>query len=111
MERIDFRGHTILVGKNNAGNDRIVRELCAPDDLWLHAQGIPGSHVLVKRAAGAEVPDGVVEEAARLAVLHSKAKGSSNVPVFLAEARHVSKFKGAKPGLVRIAKYRTINVR
>ena len=111
VERIDFRGHTILVGKNNAGNDRIVRELCAPDDLWLHAQGIPGSHVLVKRAAGSEVPDGVVEEAARLAVLHSKAKGSSNVPVFLAEARHVSKFKGAKPGLVRIAKYRTINVR
>lgn len=111
VERIDFRGHTILVGRNNAGNDRIVRELCAPDDLWLHAQGIPGSHVLVKRGAGAEVPDEVVEEAARLAVLHSKAKGSSNVPVFLAEARHVSKFKGAKPGLVRIAKYRTINVR
>jgi len=60
---------------------------------------------------GKEMPDEVVEEAARLAVFHSKARGSQNVPVFLAEARHVSKFKGAKPGLVRIAKYRTINVR
>jgi len=111
VERIEYRGHTILLGKNNAGNDRIVRDLADPDDLWLHTQGIPGSHVLVKRPAGREVPPEVVEEAARLAVLHSRAKGSSNVPVFLAEARHVSKFKGAKPGLVRIAKYRTLNIR
>ncbi len=111
VERVEFSGFAILVGKNNVGNDRIVRELAEPDDLWLHVQGIPGSHVLVKRRPGTPVPDEVVAEAARLAVLHSKAKGSGNVPVFLAEGRHVSKFKGAKPGLVRIAKYRTINVR
>jgi predicted ribosome quality control (RQC) complex YloA/Tae2 family protein len=67
--------------------------------------------VLVKRLAGKEVPREVIEEAARLAVLHSKAKGSRNVAVFLAEARHVSKFKGAKPGLVRIAKHSTLSVR
>ena len=111
VEEVSFRGYTLLIGKNNLGNDRIVKELSAPDDLWLHTKGIPGSHVLIRRAPGREAPDEVVEEAARLAVLHSKAKGSQNVPVFLAEARHVSKFKGAKPGLVRIAKYRTINVR
>jgi predicted ribosome quality control (RQC) complex YloA/Tae2 family protein len=67
--------------------------------------------VLVKKPAGAEVPPAAIEEAARLAVLHSKARGSSNVPVFLAVARDVGKFKGAKPGLVRIAAYTTINVR
>jgi predicted ribosome quality control (RQC) complex YloA/Tae2 family protein len=111
VERAEFRGHAILIGRNNVGNDRIVKELSAPDDLWLHAQGIPGSHVLVKRPAGKEIPREVVEEAARLAVFHSKARGSQNVPVFLAEARHVSKFKGAKPGLVRIAKYSTVLVR
>jgi predicted ribosome quality control (RQC) complex YloA/Tae2 family protein len=111
VEEHTFRGYTLLLGKNNVGNDRIVKELATPDDLWLHTQGIPGSHVLVRRMPGKEVPDEVVEEAARLAVLHSKARGSQNVPVFLAEARHVSKFRGAKPGLVRIAKYRTINVR
>jgi len=111
VEEVSFLGYSLLIGKNNVGNDRIVKELSAPDDLWLHTQGIPGSHVLIRRAPDREVPDEVVEEAARLAVLHSKAKGSQNVPVFLAEARHVSKFKGAKPGLVRIAKYRTINVR
>jgi len=111
VEKIEFRGYTILVGRNNVGNDRIIKELSAPDDLWLHAQGIPGSHVLVKRLAGKEVSREVIEEAARLAVYHSKAKGSRNTPVFLAEARHVSKFKGAKPGLVRIAKYTTISVR
>jgi predicted ribosome quality control (RQC) complex YloA/Tae2 family protein len=88
-----------------------VKELAAPGDLWLHAQGIPGSHVLIKVKPQEETPPDVIEEAARLAVLNSKARGSSNVPVFLAEARHVSKFKGARPGLVRIARYRTINVR
>ncbi len=111
VEEQVFQGFTILIGKNNVGNDRIVKELAAPDDLWLHTQGIPGSHILIRRTPGKGIPDEVVEEAARLAVFHSKAKGSRNVPVFLAEARHVSKFKGAKPGLVRIAKYRTVNVR
>ncbi|MBP2678677.1 MAG: Fibronectin-binding domain protein, partial [Deltaproteobacteria bacterium] len=111
VEKVEFRGHTILVGRNNVGNDKIVKEVAAPEDLWLHAQGIPGSHVLVKRPGGKEVPREVIEEAARLAVLHSKAKGSQNVPVFLAEARHVSKFKGARPGLVRILKYSTVFVR
>ncbi len=111
VARVGFREYEILVGKNNLGNDRIVKELAAPDDLWLHAQGIPGSHVLVKVRPKEETPPEVIEEAARLAVLHSKAKGSTNVPVFLAEARHVSKFVGARPGLVRIANYRTINVR
>ena len=111
VAREEFLGYAILVGKNNLGNDRIVKELSAPGDLWLHAQGIPGSHVLVKVKQGVETPEEVVEEAARLAVLHSKAKGASNVPVFLAEARYVSKFKGAKPGLVRITKYRTVTVR
>jgi len=111
VETIEFRGFTILIGRNNTGNDRIVKELSSPDDLWLHTQGIPGSHVLIKRPQGKEIPKEVIEEGARLAVLHSKAKGSSNIPVFLAEARHVSKFKGAKPGLVRIAKYRTVNVK
>ncbi len=111
VETVAFRGFTLLVGRNNVGNDRIVKELSAPGDLWLHAQGIPGSHVLVKRPSGGEIPKEVIEEGARLAVFHSKAKGSQNVPVFLAEARHVSKFKGAKPGLVRIARYSTVYVR
>jgi predicted ribosome quality control (RQC) complex YloA/Tae2 family protein len=111
VDRMEFAGYTILVGKNNVGNDRIVKELAAPGDLWLHAQGIPGSHVLIKVKPKEETPPDVIEEAARLAVLHSKARGQSNVPVFLAEARHVSKFKGARPGLVRIARYRTINIR
>ena len=111
VDTVEFRDFTILVGRNNVGNDRIVKELSSPDDLWLHTKGIPGSHVLIKRPAGKEIPKEVIEEGARLAVLHSKAKGSSNIPVFLAEARHVSKFKGAKPGLVRIAKYSTVNVK
>ncbi len=111
VARMEYGGYAILVGKNNVGNDRIVKELAAAEDLWLHAQGIPGSHVLVKVQVGKETPPGVIEEAARLAVFHSKAKGQSNVPVFLAEARYVSKFKGARPGLVRIARYRTVNVR
>jgi predicted ribosome quality control (RQC) complex YloA/Tae2 family protein len=111
VDRREFAGYTLLVGRNNTGNDRIVKELASPADLWMHAQGIPGSHVLIKVKPEEATPAEVIEEAARLAVLHSKARGQSNVPVFLAEARHVSKFKGAKPGLVRISKYRTVSVR
>ncbi|MBI3779932.1 MAG: NFACT family protein, partial [candidate division NC10 bacterium] len=41
-------GMTILVGKNGPGNDHLTWRLARSHDLWLHAQGFPGSHVIVR---------------------------------------------------------------
>ena len=49
-------GFEILVGRNNIQNDKLTLKTAAPEDMWLHTQNIPGSHVIVK-TNGDELPD------------------------------------------------------
>ena len=107
---IIHQGWEILIGKSAKGNDMITMKLARPDDLWLHAEGMPGSHVLVRNPEGRDVPDPVLAKAAALAARYSKGKGSTKVPVAYTRARFVSKPKGAKPGLVMLAERKTIMV-
>ncbi len=95
-------GWTILVGRNNAENDRLTKG-SAKDDLFFHAQGCPGSHVILKRDGRRQKPsDAALKEAASLAAYWSKARHSRTVPVNCTEVRYVRKPRGASPGLVTI---------
>lgn len=92
-------GFKILVGKNNIQNDQLTLKIASNSDVWLHTKIIPGSHVII-RTHGKEVPEQTLSEAAMIAAYHSKAKGSSQVPVDYTEVRNVKKPNGAKPGMV-----------
>jgi predicted ribosome quality control (RQC) complex YloA/Tae2 family protein len=105
---IVHEGWTILVGKSAAGNDYITRKLARPDDLWLHAEGMPGSHVVVRNPEKRDIPEGVLRKAAGLAAYHSKGRASSKVPVAYTRAANVKKPKGAAPGLVVLTGRKTL---
>ena len=109
LHRVDVDGFAVLIGRNARDNDRLLRE-AAPNDLWLHAKGFAGSHVIIKRGGRNEIPDAVVRRAARLAAEHSKASGERHVEVVVAEAKHVRKPKGAPPGLANVAQCATLTV-
>ena len=51
-----------------------LADLCEANDLWLHAAGFAGSHVVIRNPDRVEVPRDVVRRAAELAVFHSKAR-------------------------------------
>ncbi len=104
-------GLPILVGRNGPGNDHLTWRLARPHDLWLHAQGIPGSHVLVRLQKGREVPPRTLREAAQLAAYYSRARGEAKVPVDYAPRKYLRKPKGAAPGVVLLAQEKTIVVR
>jgi predicted ribosome quality control (RQC) complex YloA/Tae2 family protein len=99
------------VGANAAANDELTVKLARPDDLWLHAEGLPGSHVLVRNPMKTDVPPDILLKAAALAALHSKGKTAGKVPVTYTFARFVRKPKGAKPGLVHLSRRRTLMVK
>ena len=103
-------GFRILVGRNNRQNDQLTLKQAAKQDLWLHTQGIPGSHVIVV-SDGREIPDTTVYEAALLAAHHSKGKDSAQVPVDYCPVRFVKKPNGAKPGMVIFTNYQTVYVK
>ena len=102
-------GFTILVGRNNAQNDRLTLKTAAKTDVWLHTKDIHGSHVII-RTEGKPVTETALLEAAQLAAYHSKARESTNVPVDYTLVKHVSKPAGAKPGMVIYVKNNTLYV-
>ncbi|MEM6328228.1 MAG: NFACT RNA binding domain-containing protein, partial [Bacteroidota bacterium] len=96
-------GWEALVGKHARGNAHLTTRIASPHDLWLHARGVPGSHVVVKKPGrDSVVPPPVVEQAARLAARFSRAKTQSLVPVQVTERKYVRPVKGGPPGLVRV---------
>jgi predicted ribosome quality control (RQC) complex YloA/Tae2 family protein len=100
-------GFTVLIGKNSRQNEDVTFHQASPHDIWLHARGVPGSHVIIK-AAGHEVPASTVEQAANLAAYYSQARGSTNVPVDYTLQRHVRHMKGGGPGMVIYERERTL---
>ncbi|RKY68661.1 MAG: hypothetical protein DRQ02_03710 [Candidatus Latescibacterota bacterium] len=105
-------GWTVLVGRNDRENDILTLKLAAPDDLWFHAQGSPGSHVILRREGRKDEPDRVtLEEAASLAAYWSKARGSETVPVSYTLAKYVRKPRRAGPGTVTISREKTLFVK
>ena len=106
-------GTPVLVGRNNTENDYLTMKLAAKTDVWMHTKDIPGSHVILRLGEGRSLNDlsaEIIYEAASLAAYHSKASGSTNVPVDYVPVRYVKKPNGAKPGMVIFTHNRTVYV-
>ena len=103
-------GFTILVGRNNRQNDQLTLKFAEKSDIWLHTQTITGSHVLIL-TDGETPPDTTIEEAAVIAAVNSRGRGSNLVPVDYCLARYVKKPAGAKPGKVIFTNYKTAFVK
>ena len=105
-------GFEILVGRNNAQNDKLTLHTARGKDLWFHVQKAPGSHVVVM-SRGEDIPDTTKQEAAELAVLYSstfKAGTGAKVAVDTTEVKNIWKANGAKPGMVLYEVYTTVYV-
>jgi predicted ribosome quality control (RQC) complex YloA/Tae2 family protein len=105
------KGERIWVGKNAAGNDALTFSRAKPHDLWLHARGIPGSHVVVPLAKGAPASQEVLLDAAHLALYHSDAKGEPRGEVSYTPVKFVHRVKGGAPGQVNYTREKTLLVR
>ncbi len=90
----------IWVGKNAANNDLLTMKHAHKNDLWLHAKGVSGSHVVIKHKTGKNFTNKAIEYAAAIAAYYSKLSGSSLVPVAYALKKYVRKPKGMEPGQV-----------
>lgn len=104
-------GWEILCGKSSRGNDWLLKRAARSEDIWLHAHGLPGAHVLLKRRSSGEVPENTLLEAAQIAAYFSRGKNSTKVSVIYTPAKNVRKLPKGKPGQVTVANYQTILVR
>lgn len=104
-------GLEVRVGRSAKENDRLTFAHSSPGDLWLHAQSVPGSHVILRWNDPNGAPPGRdLEEAAGLAAWYSKARSSTLVPVDFTRRKYVRKPRGAPPGAVALLRAKTLFV-
>lgn len=109
---IACNGAEIWLGRGAADNDALTFRHARGADIFLHAQDVPGSHVIL-RARGREAaphPEALLD-AATLAAWHSKARGEAVIDVMHTLRKHVRKPRGAPPGRVTVAAVKTLAVR
>ena len=102
-------GLRILVGRNNAQNDKLTTKTAQKWDIWFHTQHIHGSHVILCTEGG--TPDEhSLREAAMLAAYYSQGREGKKIPVDYTPVKFVKKPAGSRPGMVVYTTYQTVMV-
>jgi len=104
-------GTPILVGRRAADNDALTFHVARPRDLWLHARGIEGAHVIVPLAKGKEPSPEALVDAAHLAAHFSGYRDEATVEIDYAPRGRVRKPRGSPPGLVVVDRAKALLVR
>ncbi len=108
--RID-KDWEVLIGKSGVHNDRLTFEVARKWDIWMHAQGVAGAHVILRLPnRNVKPPRRIIEQAAAIAAANSKARHSGTVPVVYTEVRYVQRLRKAAPGTVTLRNEQVIFV-
>ncbi|MDZ7771810.1 MAG: NFACT RNA binding domain-containing protein [Balneolaceae bacterium] len=102
--------YEVWVGKSARSNDQLT-SLAHKEDVWLHARGVPGSHVVIRMGNTSDYPpQEVILQAAGFAAWFSKAQGMKSAPVMYTKRKYVRKPKGAGPGAVKVEREQVVMV-
>lgn len=99
LTKLEIKGFSVYIGKNNRQNDYIVSKLAKPEDYWFHTRLCAGSHVLLK-VSDKEPDEDIIFECCKLAREYSSAKQPSKVGVIYTRAKYLKKPPASPPGYV-----------
>lgn len=98
-------GALIYVGKNNLQNENLTLKFANKNDIFFHAQDVPGSHVILR---GANLTENDYKIAGFLAGYYSYFKNEGYANVDYTEKKHIRKAKGTGLGMVYYDNYKTL---
>jgi predicted ribosome quality control (RQC) complex YloA/Tae2 family protein len=105
-------GWTILVGRTGPDNDRLTFKIASPDDIWLHAAGVQGAHVVIRNPERRPAaPAATLAEAARFALWFSDARSEVAGDVHFTRRKNVRRARAGGSGRVVLKRFETIRVR
>jgi len=90
----------IIVGRDAAENDALLRRHVKGGDLWLHARDFPGSYVFIKQRSGKTFPLEILLDAGNLAIFYSKGRNSGEGDLFYTPVKYLRRAKNGPKGLV-----------
>lgn len=96
-------GCIVWVGRNRRGNEYLSFQVARGNDIWMHARGCPGAHIILQKRRGSPEPSQeCLEYCANLAVFYSDARNERKAAVTAADAKHIIKPRGAPLGAVKL---------
>jgi predicted ribosome quality control (RQC) complex YloA/Tae2 family protein len=96
----DIDGFVVYQGKDANANEHLTLEVANEDDIWMHAKGVPGSHVIIKIKD--KVPtETTIQRAAMIAAVNSKSNDDM-VKVVYCKKKFVTKEAGMNTGQVKV---------
>lgn len=98
-------GALIYVGKNNLQNENLTLKFANKNDIFFHAQDVPGSHVILR---GANLTEDDYKIAGFLAGYYSYFKNEGYANIDYTEKKHIRKAKGTGLGMVYYDNYKTL---
>jgi predicted ribosome quality control (RQC) complex YloA/Tae2 family protein len=101
-------GAVIVAGRSARENEHVTFRVAGPDDLWFHARGVPGAHVVLK-APGAPT-EASITAAAQVAAYYSEGRHAGQVAVDCTPRKRVRRPRGGAPGAVTYEGERTLVV-
>jgi len=108
--RLDNRWD-VWVGRSAKENDELTHRASHPQDLWFHAQGVTGSHVVLRTEGRPDlVPKKAKEQAAAIAAWYSRSRTSGLVPVLMTERRYVRRPRKSPPGTAATLRHESVMV-
>lgn len=105
FRRYTYLGYTILAGRNNLQNDRLLKEASA-EDIWLHTQKYHSSHVIIVNNGG-QVRDEIIKFASEVCAYYSDGRNGDKIPVDYCKRKYVKKPSKSKAGFVTYTDYKT----
>jgi predicted ribosome quality control (RQC) complex YloA/Tae2 family protein len=101
----------IIVGRDAAENDALLRKHVKGSDLWLHARDFPGSYVFIKHRPGKTVPLDILLDAGNLAVFYSKGRNNGEGDLFYTPVKYLRRAKNGPRGLVIPTQEKNLHVK
>lgn len=104
-------GYEVRIGKSAKDNDVLLRTHSSKNDVWMHAKGVSGSHVIIRNSNKKAISASTIEKVASIAAFYSKAKNEALAAVIYTDRKYVRKPKGANPGAVVVEKEEVVLVK
>jgi predicted ribosome quality control (RQC) complex YloA/Tae2 family protein len=101
----------IMVGRDAAENDALLRRHVKGNDLWLHARDFPGSYVFIKQRSGKTVPLDILLDAGNLAIFYSKGRNNGEGDLFYTPVKYLRRAKNGPRGLVIPSQEKNLHVK
>jgi predicted ribosome quality control (RQC) complex YloA/Tae2 family protein len=101
IKKMEIDGFTIYIGKDALSNDHLTFNIANKEDIWMHAKGVPGSHIVIR--VNDKLPTNeVIKKAASIAKKNSKSPKDNKVTVVYCKRKFVKKEPGMNNGQVKV---------